>query len=272
VKVVTLNIWGGRVAGKLEGFFHGHGGTDIFCFQEVFHAGPPIIEHARIFSEHEHNPDLFEALKRFLPGHRGMFCQAFRETYGVASFLKNGIKVLHHGETMIARGDWDWNDDIGTKDHHRKIQWIELEFDGRPFLLANAHLTHRPEGKRDSEKRIRQSRRIADFLAMFDCPKVLVGDFNLMPDTESIRIIEAAGMKNLVKEHGVTCTRTELYRRFATGPKFADYIFVSPDVRVREFKVLEDVVSDHSPLYLDFDFLVPVLDNPPRHEQGARCD
>lgn len=121
---------------------------------------------------------------------------------------------------------------------------------GKKVLIVNVHLTHRPEGKSDSEKRFKQSKIIIDFLGMFDCPKILVGDFNLLPDTESIAMIERAGMRNLIKEYNVTSTRTELYKK---PLQFADYIFVSPEINVREFKVLPDVVSDHAPLYLDFE-------------------
>ncbi|HEU0081016.1 MAG TPA: hypothetical protein VFQ72_03260 [Candidatus Paceibacterota bacterium] len=31
------------------------------------------------------------------------------------------------------------------------------------------------------------------------------------------------------------------------------YVFVSPGIKVKEFKVLPDVVSDHAPLFLDFE-------------------
>ncbi len=102
----------------------------------------------------------------------------------------------------------------------------------------------------DSDKRINQSKVILDFMSMFDCPKILAGDFNLLLDTESIRMLEAGGMRNLIKEYDIKSTRTELYKK---DIKFADYIFISPEIKVKDFKVLQDVVSDHSPLYLEFD-------------------
>ncbi len=57
-------------------------------------------------------------------------------------------------------------------------------------------------------------------------------------------------MRNLVKEFGVKSTRSKLY----TKPvKFADYILVSNDVKVNKFDVINMEVSDHLPLFLDFD-------------------
>lgn len=79
-------------------------------------------------------------------------------------------------------------------------------------------------------------------------PKILCGDFNLRPDTESMNIIEQ-GMNNLIKINNISSTRTRYYKK---EEKFADYILTSPDIVVNEFAVLSDEVSDHAPLYLDF--------------------
>jgi hypothetical protein len=45
-----------------------------------------------------------------------------------------------------------------------------------------------------------------------------------------------------------------LYRHYdnPAEPNFADYILVSPEVVFESFRVLPDVVSDHSPLYMEF--------------------
>ena len=68
-------------------------------------------------------------------------------------------------------------------------------------------------------------------------------------DTESMKVLEK-GMRNLVKDYGVTSTRSHFYKKRG---KFADYILVSPEVEVKDFKVLQESVSDHLPLYLEFD-------------------
>ncbi len=76
----------------------------------------------------------------------------------------------------------------------------------------------------------------------------MCGDFNLLPDTQSIQILEDTGLRNLIKETGVTSTRTSHYTK---PEKFADYAFVSKNLNIKEFKVLPDEVSDHSPLCLE---------------------
>jgi len=57
-------------------------------------------------------------------------------------------------------------------------------------------------------------------------------------------------MRNLVKEYKVATTRSHFY---AKEHKFADYILVSSEIDVKKFEVIQEVVSDHLPLILEFD-------------------
>ena len=65
-------------------------------------------------------------------------------------------------------------------------------------------------------------------------------------------MIEATGMRNLIKEYNITSTRTSFYKK---PVRFADFVFVSKDIKVNDFKVLPDEVSDHAPLFLDFEVM-----------------
>jgi endonuclease/exonuclease/phosphatase family metal-dependent hydrolase len=104
-------------------------------------------------------------------------------------------------------------------------------------------------GKSDSPERIAQSQKIRNFLDSIDKPKILCGDFNLRPDTESMKILEK-GMNNLIQIYDITSTRTSLYDK---EEKFADYVLTSPDVVIKAFQKLFHEVSDHAPLLLEFD-------------------
>jgi endonuclease/exonuclease/phosphatase family metal-dependent hydrolase len=80
-----------------------------------------------------------------------------------------------------------------------------------------------------------------------------VGDFNLEMKTKAVCDLENA-MKNLVKEYGFTTTRNHYYENYVTVP-FSDYAFVSNDVEVKNFEVLQDEVSDHLALSLEFELI-----------------
>jgi endonuclease/exonuclease/phosphatase family metal-dependent hydrolase len=251
MKLVTLNLWGGRVSQTYKEFFETYSDINIWCFQEVLRETENTSMFKPVYIEgFEAHRNLFEQLKQYLGSFLGEFCQIRQDIFGLAVFFTKDIEIIEKGEMLVAKND---DESIPGGDmNHRKIQWFEIRIHNKKILLVNAHLTHRPEGKRDGEKRLKQSKVIVDFLNMFDCPKILVGDFNLLPDTKSIKMIEDAGMRNLIKEYEVSSTRTELYKKEL---RLADYIFVSSEIKVNNFKVLPDVVSDHSPLYLDFEIV-----------------
>jgi endonuclease/exonuclease/phosphatase family metal-dependent hydrolase len=116
-------------------------------------------------------------------------------------------------------------------------------------LIANLHGFWIPESKEDTPERLEQSDKIIKFLDSYKHGKILCGDFNLNPNTKSMFKLEEE-MVNLVKKHNVKSTRSGLHTR---KDKFADYILVSKDIKVLDFKVLQDQVSDHLPLFLEFD-------------------
>jgi endonuclease/exonuclease/phosphatase family metal-dependent hydrolase len=93
-----------------------------------------------------------------------------------------------------------------------------------------------------------QTKNIKAFLDSCSGEKILCGDFNLKPSTKSLAILEK-GMRNLIKDYRIDSTRTLIYDK---PERFADYVLVSPGIKVKSFDVLDDTVSDHSPLVLDF--------------------
>ena len=82
---------------------------------------------------------------------------------------------------------------------------------------------------------------------------ILCGDFNLRPDTQSMTILETK-MRNLIKEFGIKTTRNELYADLKVfNDYFADYVLVSPGIKVQNFQVPYVLASDHLPMILEFD-------------------
>ena len=78
---------------------------------------------------------------------------------------------------------------------------------------------------------------------------VVCGDFNILPDSETLAVLRALDLTELVTTRGFAGTRTAFYEK---PGRFADYMLVSPEVDVRCFDVAaEPIVSDHCPLILD---------------------
>lgn len=262
MKVISLNTWGGRAGlENLLAFFKEHEDTDVFCLQEVWSgnedmvgvvAGPSKLEGVCT--------QLLYEIEAVLPEHQLFYRPYFKGEYGIAIFVRKGHQVIGEGEISIYR-DAGFISDENPGDHARILQYVTLDTDAGVRTIVHLHGLWQPlseeakkttGGKRDNTDRIEQSQRILAFLKTIDHPCVLIGDFNLAPDTESIAMLERSGLRNLIAEHQIPSTRTSLYSWKDKEP-YADYAFVSEGIEVEEFTVLPDEVSDHAALYLSFD-------------------
>jgi endonuclease/exonuclease/phosphatase family metal-dependent hydrolase len=241
MKLISLNIWGGHIRNPLLEFIKSHRHVDIFCFQEVYHnAEAKISTDDKIVSL-----NIFSELQALLPDHQALFKPVVNGYYGIGMFVKKQLEILSEGELIIHE-----NPHYTGKGptHSRNLQWLECSVHGQSYSIVNVHGLWNGKGKFDSPERIAQSQKIRNFIETIKSPKILCGDFNLRPDTQSVKILEA-GMKNLIQLYDVRSTRTSLYPK---DEKYADYIFTSPDIPIHTFQVLPHEVSDHSPLLLDF--------------------
>jgi len=251
MKLISLNTWGGRAGvDKLLAFFEKNKGTDIFCLQEVWDGGEKFLGisaggmplagvHCTLLS------DIASILKE----HDVHFRPHVEDCYGLATFIRRDINLLEEGEQFVymKRG---WVSDDDKANHARNIQYITIDTEDGPRTIVNFHGLWNGKGKGDCRERLEQSENIVTFLKTLDTPLVFVGDFNLLPETESIQKFEKFGLRNLISECGITSTRTSFYKK---EHRHADYALVSDDVQVIDFKVLGDEVSDHAPLFLNFE-------------------
>lgn len=241
MKLITLNIWGGHVKDRLLEFISTYHKVDFFCLQEVYHRAP-------YKTSTDNNPvclDIVDQIARKLPHHDFFFRPVVNNAYGLVMFVKKDIEIFGEGEIIIHE-----NPDYPGKGptHQRNLQWLECRLQGERCMIINTHFLWNGAGKTDSPQRIQQSHRAKDFLDTVDIPKIFCGDLNLRPDTESIKVLEE-NMRNLIKDYGITSTRTSLYPK---PERFADYILISRDVIVHDFTVLKEEVSDHAALQLEF--------------------
>ncbi len=253
LRLISLNTWHGRSLYPLIRFFQKRSQiADIFCLQEIRNSDQSLVD--------ELHPDeylcgpLFSKIASVLPGFEGSFA-AFDDNpdrMSIAMFWRKNISVLEEGDFVVYKPERSVEKGSAVF-NQKKLQYVKLLFAKQNFLVANVHGLWNNAPKTDTPDRIKQSKIIKDFLDKFADSRILCGDFNLLPDTESMKILEE-GMRNLVKEYGVKSTRTPLYRNFEdpSEPNFADYILVSPEISVQKFEVLPDIVSDHAPLYLEF--------------------
>lgn len=245
MKIVTLNVWGGRVMPSFQNFFDKYQDVDIFCFQEVYHDA-----HGKdtIWLDGT-NLNFLSDVKKMIPGYRCIYHPHLGDWWGLATFVKKDLEVISSGEEYVFQ-EKGYNMDKEVLGHTAKnIQHTEVSFNGKPLVIMNLHGLWNGQGKSDTEDRIRQSENIIKFVNSLGKDFVLVGDLNLNPDTESFKMLETSlSVRNLISEYGITSTRTSFYKK---ENKFADYVFVSKGTEVKDFKVLPEEVSDHAALLLE---------------------
>ncbi len=260
MKLISLNVWGGKLYQPLIEFIKTYSlDTDIFCFQEIFDTKSEIKSYKNI------RANLLSEIKNILPNFNYFYfptlfglndkCKKvdFNLSHGVAVFFKKTITVDYHQNYFISRPHSLKSIKEDFSDIAVPLQVVRLHADNHIFLVFNFHGTPFPAPKVDTKQRINQSKYVKKILNYFKGTKILVGDFNLFPDTESIKLLEE-NMINLIKEYKIDRTRSMLSPFWGKEDfqKYADYTFVSKDVKVKSFKVPDVNISDHLPMILEF--------------------
>ncbi|HLD80303.1 MAG TPA: endonuclease/exonuclease/phosphatase family protein [Candidatus Nanoarchaeia archaeon] len=257
MRLITLNTWSGRALYPLMDFFRRYKyQADIFCLQEVRNSSQEVAE-LRHPDEHLYGP-LFNKISSQLSGFEGSFAYFPEDPdkMSLASFWHRDLPLKTVDDFVVYTPEKP-QETGSTVFSARKLQYLMVNLGGlskKDLLIVNYHGLWNGGAKTDTPERITQSEKIKEFMNLYDGPKILCGDFNLLPETESMRILEE-GMRNLVTEYGIQSTRTPLYRHYGQKDhsNFADYVFISPGIVVKEFKILPDIASDHAGLYLEFD-------------------
>jgi endonuclease/exonuclease/phosphatase family metal-dependent hydrolase len=255
MKLLSLNIWGGRLYEPLINFLKlNKNEIDIFCFQEVFKSEKNIFSNGSKMNMYFDLQNLLNDYQIFYSPtleNRDLKQEVnFKVSFGNAIFVKKGIKIVKEGSIFI-HGAYNktkklFDESYGTYfNFPRTLQYVILE---NGLMVINIHGFWTLKTKNDTPESKAQAKKIIKFLSNFENKKIICGDFNLNPDTKSILLLEEH-LLNLIKDYKIKTTRNKYYEG---KEKYADYIFVSNEINVLDFEVIDQEVSDHLPLLLEF--------------------
>ncbi|MGB1026314.1 MAG: endonuclease/exonuclease/phosphatase family protein, partial [Rhodospirillaceae bacterium] len=121
----------------------------------------------------------------------------------------------------------------------------------RPLTVTHMHGLRDLRGKMDTPERAVQAEKLLDLSRQISAPddlRVICGDFNVEPESQTLALLGEAGFSELVTGRGYVSTRTSLYKK---PGRFADYMLINQLSAVNGFEVVSDPeVSDHCPLVL----------------------
>jgi endonuclease/exonuclease/phosphatase family metal-dependent hydrolase len=267
MRIVSLNAWGGAMYDALAEWLPTCG-ADVLCLQEVTRT--PGVSGWTTFTDGERElpqrADLCDDVRRLLPDHQATFVasdagpvvdgdgRAHRQEFGIAAFVAPHLTVIGHA-TDFVHGEFTDHAVWAIADRPRvahAVRFVDHTAADRPaqvVTVVHLHGLRDPAGKHDTPARAAQAQRLAALVERARGSGDLVvvcGDLNLLPDSETFRILGDIGLTDLV---GTADTRTS---RYTKPSRHANYALVSDPGAVTTFTVpATPEVSDHRPLVLD---------------------
>lgn len=281
MKILCLNMWGGKMRKELLAYLRRQSKTvDVFCFQEVLNTDSTEYASVLLNEFEELFPDFQITFVTIQEGHDIFSGQPaeYPFSWGLAILVKKGISftsgsyfihrkknALFENVPLKMRKGRSIYDPIFVRARKKYFtpeifqespeaaQYVIFKKGKNEYTVCNLHGLWYPGTKVDTPQRIAQSKKILKGLSELPGKKILCGDFNLFPETKSICLFEKSGLRNLIKEFHIKDTRGPVDHKihFDSLQMFADYMFVSPNVKVKSFKVPQVSISDHLPLILE---------------------
>jgi endonuclease/exonuclease/phosphatase family metal-dependent hydrolase len=267
MKILSLNVWGGMLHAPLLDYLAAVD-ADVYCLQEVpraVAARSDWLTYRDGAVELQQRSNLYGEIATALPGHDGFFAPAMRgqlmdgdrpcwQEFGLATFVRQDIAVI--GQTLdFVHGSFSahsFGDHPRSRNAHA-FRLYDYKAD-RPLCVVQFHGLREVDGKGDTPNRDGQAEALVALISRLNRKNealVLCGDFNVLPESRTFKILSRLGLTDLVIARGFTDTRTSLY----TKPgRYADYMLVNGDVQVVDFTVVQTPeVSDHRALLLTTD-------------------
>ncbi|WP_298841785.1 endonuclease/exonuclease/phosphatase family protein [uncultured Roseobacter sp.] len=261
---MCLNGWGGKLHEALLPYLS-EAAPDILCLQEVVHS-PACDQDWLTYRDGAHvlpqRADFFRDVCDALPEHAAFFFPAAQgvlwqgdtpvpSRWGLATFVHRSLPVI--GQTQGFVHKHYSPDGYGDHPRSRSAHGVRV-FDhsaSRAVSVTHMHGLRDLRGKMDTPERAEQARKLIGLSQSVSEPgdtRVICGDFNVEPGSETLSLLAEAGFTELVTRFGFAGTRSTHYPK---PGRFADYMLISDPAAVQSFDVVSDPeVSDHCPLVL----------------------
>lgn len=244
MKLMTLNVWQGRLERVLLKHLEQQD-IDFACMQEaVDYPGKTnglISSYQKIGTSMRLNHQFFSALNAMKLGSRNL-------TFGNVIYSS---RPFEQTETIFTRGSYKEGFDFDIDDYNiRALQHAMVTVGDKKLHILNHHGHHIDTHKLGDDETMRQITLIINYIKKLDGAVILCGDFNLSPESESMKQFDPI-LRNLPVEYKLETTRSLLtYKK-----EVCDYIFVNQDVDVKSFSMDQTIISDHNALTLEFEVI-----------------
>lgn len=246
MKIIQLNIWQGKIGRPIADFLKAQT-PDIVCMQEVNdlkggEAGGPFAT----LDEIKEWAGFTHVVMAPTYGYRYM-----RRTSNMGNAILSRSPAADH-EVVFINDAYHDDFDFAEDDYNiRNMQICRFDLDeGKHLTVVNHHSFHiiDPKGNQQSVKAMQK---VVDQLSRLDGPLLLCGDFNVNPESAALQVLSQTRLRNLTLEYDVDSTLSRLHK--VNHPVVCDYIFASPEIKVKKFEAVDPLISDHKALILEFE-------------------
>jgi endonuclease/exonuclease/phosphatase family metal-dependent hydrolase len=269
IKLLSLNISiFDENNGKLAGFLRKIN-PDIICLQEVtrkvddsainsFISKGVIDKATRELTYSFYAPDWsLNGFRQHNFHGKKLFQHDFGGFIEYGNYVKTRFKIMG-GTSIFVQGHFSYMVDWERLEKHpgeepRMVQVVDLEINKSQKLRVINYHGIWSKDKQGTARTKSANRKLVQLATDVAYPSIICRDFNLFPDTESIKILKDRFI-SLVDEYGIKTTRPKSNELSAAERNVVDYIFMSAGIEVKRFEVVDSDVSDHLPLLLEFNF------------------
>lgn len=226
MKIIFLNTWNCKVEEPIKEFIKQNlSDTDVFCFQEAYEKAKwifkDILSDFVLIEDYKHIDDT--------------------DNFPQATYVRKNVGLTSQKSLFKDI------DKLGFALH------TQINYKNEIINICNVHGVSKPGDKQDTPSRILFSQEIIKYYKNLGGLKIIGGDFNLEHNTQSVNLFEENGYINLIKKYKIPTTRNRfVWDKYPDNKQyFSDYVFVSPEVKIKCFDVPNIEVSDHLPIILE---------------------
>jgi endonuclease/exonuclease/phosphatase family metal-dependent hydrolase len=242
MKIIQLNVWAGRLQNQLLGFFEKEQ-ADILCLQEAISYDK---EDAAVFTTIENLQSRFNLKYSVIAP---VF--SFKLMNGSAKFGNCILSRFPVQKSEVIFTNLEYKENFDFNEHNSNVRnfiHIVIKIKEQEYNFLTHHGYHIPDHKNGDAETLRQMKQLGEYIDRLKGPIVLTGDFNLALHSESLNQINKR-LTNLSSKYHLKTTRSTLTHK----TEVCDYIFVNKEVKTKNFRVSDELISDHKALILDFD-------------------
>jgi endonuclease/exonuclease/phosphatase family metal-dependent hydrolase len=246
LKLIQLNIWQGKILKNVMDFLQDQD-ADVVCLQEVFSSQQHIDVLDML--------DSLETIQARLAYPHFYYEPTFRfEITGVKAQIGNAIlskQPLVNRRVVFTSHNFhevtDWNQNYSSNTRNALIAEIQL---GDKNLTVVTHHGYREPTPIGSQTSINAMQKLVEVTRNISTPLIIAGDLNVSAKSPVMSLFEG-WLQDLTEKYSINDTLTQ-FGKVRKVP--CDHILVSDGIVIQNFIVSEELVSDHKPLIVEFEF------------------